>query len=405
MTREKFTFGTIEKALEEMRAGRFVVVVDDEDRENEGDLVLAAEKATAEKINFMAREGRGLICLALTGERCDALGLPMMVEQNTSNFGTAFTVSIEARGRTTTGISAADRAATVLAAIDPKTKPSDLLRPGHMFPLRAQVGGVLKRAGQTEASVDLARIAGLDPSAVLCEIMNEDGTMARVPDLAKFCQRHGLVMVTVADLIRHRMKTERLVERIASPHLPTTFGEFRVYAYRSELTHEEHLALVHGEIREDEPVLVRVHSQCLTGDVFGSARCDCGAQLHLAMEKIAAEGKGVFLYLLQEGRGIGLLNKLKAYELQDQGHDTVSANEKLGFPPDIRNYGVGSQILRDLGVRKMRLMTNNPSKYVAIGGYGLEIVERVPLEIGPTDRSRKYLEAKKNKMGHLLKLV
>jgi 3,4-dihydroxy 2-butanone 4-phosphate synthase/GTP cyclohydrolase II len=405
MTRKSSPFGTIEQALDEMRAGRFVVVVDDEDRENEGDLVLAAEKASAEKINFMAREGRGLICLALTGERCDALELPMMVEQNTSNFGTAFTVSIEARGRTTTGISAADRAATVLAAIDPKTKPSDLLRPGHMFPLRAQVGGVLKRAGQTEASVDLARIAGLDPSAVLCEIMNEDGTMARVPDLTAFCQRQGLVMVTVADLIRHRMKTERLVERIASPHLPTAFGEFRVYAYRSALTHEEHLALVHGEIREDEPVLVRVHSQCLTGDVFGSARCDCGAQLHLAMEKIASEGKGVFLYLLQEGRGIGLLNKLKAYELQDQGHDTVSANEKLGFPPDIRNYGVGCQILRDLGVRKMRLMTNNPSKYVAIGGYGLEIVERVPLEIGPTERSRKYLEAKKNKMGHLLKLV
>jgi 3,4-dihydroxy 2-butanone 4-phosphate synthase/GTP cyclohydrolase II len=405
MTRKTSPFATIEQVLNEMRAGRFVVVVDDEDRENEGDLVLAAEKASAEKINFMAREGRGLICLALTGERCDALELPMMVEQNTSNFGTAFTVSIEARGRTTTGISAADRAATVLAAIDPKTKPSDLLRPGHMFPLRAQVGGVLKRAGQTEASVDLARIGGLDPSAVLCEIMNEDGTMARVPDLTAFCQRHGLVMVTVADLIRHRMKTERLVERIASPHLPTAFGEFRVYAYRSALTHEEHLALVHGEIREDEPVLVRVHSQCLTGDVFGSTRCDCGAQLNLAMEKIASEGKGVFLYLLQEGRGIGLLNKLKAYELQDQGHDTVSANEKLGFPPDIRNYGVGCQILRDLGVRKMRLMTNNPSKYVAIGGYGLEIVERVPLEIGPTDRSRKYLEAKKNKMGHLLKLV
>ncbi len=405
MARETSPFSPIDQALDSLRAGRLVVVVDDEDRENEGDLVLAAEKATPDKINFMAREGRGLICLALTGQRCDALDLPMMVEQNTSNFGTAFTVSIEARGRTTTGISAADRAATVLAAIDPKTKPSDLLRPGHMFPLRAQTGGVLKRAGQTEASVDLARIAGLDPSAVLCEIMNEDGTMARVPDLTQFCRRHGLIMVTVADLIRHRLKTERLVERIASPHLPTTFGEFQVYAYRSELTHEEHLALVHGEIREDEPVLVRVHSQCLTGDVFGSARCDCGAQLHMAMEKIVAEGKGVFLYLLQEGRGIGLLNKLKAYELQDQGHDTVSANEKLGFPPDIRNYGVGSQILRDLGVRKMRLMTNNPSKYVAIGGYGLEIVERVPLEIGPTERSRKYLEAKKNKMGHLLKMV
>jgi 3,4-dihydroxy 2-butanone 4-phosphate synthase/GTP cyclohydrolase II len=398
-------FATVERAVAELQQGHFVVVVDDEDRENEGDLVLAAEKATPEKINFMAREGRGLICLALTGERCDELGLPMMVEENTSNFGTAFTVSIEARGRTTTGISAADRAATVLVAVDPKTKPSDLLRPGHMFPLRAAAGGVLKRAGQTEASVDLARIAGLHPAAVLCEVMNEDGTMARVPDLTKFCDRHGLVLVTVADLIRHRMKTERLVQRIAAPHLPTRFGEFQVYAYRSDVTHEEHLALVHGEIREGEPVLVRVHSQCLTGDVFGSSRCDCGAQLSLAMEKIVEAGAGVFLYLLQEGRGIGLLNKLKAYELQDEGHDTVSANEKLGFPPDIRNYGVGSQILRDLGVRRMRLMTNNPSKYVAIGGYGLEIVERVPLEIGPTDRSRKYLEAKKNKMGHLLKMV
>jgi 3,4-dihydroxy 2-butanone 4-phosphate synthase/GTP cyclohydrolase II len=398
-------FSSIEEAIADLRAGRFVVVVDDEDRENEGDLVLAAEKATPEAINFMAREGRGLVCLALTEERCDALELPPMVSENTSNFGTAFTVSIEARGRTTTGISAADRAATVLTAIDPATRPADLNRPGHMFPLRAQRGGVLKRAGQTEASVDLARIAGLDPSAVLCEIMNEDGTMARVPDLATFCQRHGLRMVTVADLIRYRLNSERLVERIASPHLPTRLGEFQLYAYRSAVTQEEHLALVHGQIREEEPTLVRVHSQCLTGDVFGSARCDCGEQLELAMEKIVEAGRGVFLYLLQEGRGIGLINKLKAYELQDQGHDTVSANEKLGFPPDIRNYGVGCQILRDLGVRKMRLMTNNPSKYVAIDGYGLEIVERVPLEVSPTDRSRKYLEAKKNKMGHLLKLV
>jgi len=403
--RDAFSFSSIEEAAEDLRAGKFVVIVDDEDRENEGDLVLAAEKVTPATINFMAKEGRGLICLALTEERCDELELPPMVEQNTSNFGTAFTVSIEARGRTTTGISAADRAATVLTAIDPATKPSDLNRPGHMFPLRAQAGGVLKRAGQTEASVDLCRIAGLTPAAVLCEIMNEDGSMARVPDLATFCARHGLRMVTVADLIRHRMRHERLVERIASPHLPTTFGDFRLYAYRSEVTHEEHVALVLGDIREEEPVLVRVHSQCLTGDVFGSTRCDCGAQLELAMEKIREAGKGVFLYLLQEGRGIGLVNKLKAYELQDEGHDTVSANEKLGFPPDIRNYGVGCQILRDLGVRKMRLMTNNPSKYVAIDGYGLEIVERVPLEVGPTDRSRKYLEAKKNKLGHLLKLV
>ena len=405
MTPAETPFASIERAAEELRAGKFVVIVDDEDRENEGDLVLAAEKVTPAAINFMAREGRGLICVALTSERCDALALPPMVDRNTSNFGTAFTVSIEARGRTTTGISAADRAATVLAAIDPATTPADLLRPGHMFPLRAQPGGVLKRAGQTEASVDLARIAGLNPSAVLCEIMNEDGSMARVPDLAPFCARHGLVMVTVADLIRHRMRNERLVQRIAAPHLPTRYGDFRLHAYRSEVTNEEAVALAHGEIHEDEPVLVRVHSQCLTGDVFGSARCDCGEQLSLAMEKIVEAGRGVVLYLLQEGRGIGLMNKLKAYELQDEGHDTVSANAKLGFPPDIRNYGLGSQILRDLGVRKMRLMTNNPSKYVAIGGYGLEIVERVPLEVDPTDRSRKYLETKKNKMGHLLKMV
>jgi 3,4-dihydroxy 2-butanone 4-phosphate synthase/GTP cyclohydrolase II len=403
--RDSFAFASIEAALAALREGKFVVVVDDEDRENEGDLVLAAEKVTPEAINFMAREGRGLICVALTEERCDALELPPMVTENTSNFGTAFTVSIEARGRTTTGISAADRAATVKAAIDPASKPSDLNRPGHMFPLRAQRGGVLKRAGQTEASVDLARIAGMNPSAVLCEIMNEDGTMARVPDLVRFCERFQLPMVTVADLIRYRLKTERLVQRIASPHLPTRLGEFQLYAYRSDVTHEEHLALVHGTITEEDPILVRVHSQCLTGDVFGSARCDCGEQLELAMGKIVEAGRGVFLYLLQEGRGIGLINKLKAYELQDEGHDTVSANEKLGFPPDIRNYGVGCQILRDLGVRRMRLMTNNPSKYVAIDGYGLEIVERVPLEVHPTDRSRKYLEAKKNKMGHLLKLV
>jgi 3,4-dihydroxy 2-butanone 4-phosphate synthase/GTP cyclohydrolase II len=405
VTEPETPFASIDRAAEELKAGRFVVIVDDEDRENEGDLVLAAEKVTPQAVNFMAREGRGLICLALTSERCEALQLPPMVQQNTSNFGTAFTVSIEARGRTTTGISAADRAATVRAAIDPATTPADLLRPGHMFPLRAQPGGVLKRAGQTEASIDLARIAGLNPSAVLCEIMNEDGSMARVPDLTRFCAKHSLLMVTVADLIRHRMRNERLVQRIAAPHLPTRFGDFRLNAYRSDVTHEEAIALVHGEIREEEPVLVRVHSQCLTGDVFGSSRCDCGAQLSLAMEKVVEAGRGVILYLLQEGRGIGLMNKLKAYELQDEGHDTVSANAKLGFPPDIRNYGLGSQILRDLGVRKMRLMTNNPSKYVAIGGYGLEIVERVPLEVGPTDRSRKYLETKKNKMGHLLKMV
>jgi 3,4-dihydroxy 2-butanone 4-phosphate synthase/GTP cyclohydrolase II len=396
---------SIELAIEEFRNGRFVVIVDDEDRENEGDLAIAAEKVSPEAINFMAREGRGLICVALTAERCAELELPPMVEENTSPFGTAFTVSIEARGRVTTGISAADRAATVLAAVDPKTRPSDLLRPGHMFPLRASPGGVLKRAGQTEASVDLARIAGLNPAAAICEIMNDDGTMARMPDLRRFIERHSLTLITVADLIRYRMRTERLVRRIAAPAMPTTFGDFRIVAFRSDVTHEEHVALVAGEISEETPVLVRVHSQCLTGDVFGSSRCDCGEQLKLAMEKIAGAGQGVLLYLLQEGRGIGLFNKLKAYELQDQGHDTVSANEKLGFPPDIRDYGVGCQILRDLGVRKMRLMTNNPSKYVALDGYGLEIVERVPLEVHPTEATKKYLEAKKNKLGHLLKLV
>jgi 3,4-dihydroxy 2-butanone 4-phosphate synthase/GTP cyclohydrolase II len=398
-------FEAIEKAIGDFRAGKFVVIVDDEDRENEGDLAIAADRVTPDAINFMAREGRGLICLSLTSERCDALELPPMVEDNTSPFGTAFTVSIEARGRVTTGISAADRSATIRVAVDPATRPADLLRPGHMFPLRAAPGGVLKRAGQTEASVDLARIAGLTPAAAICEIMNDDGTMARLPDLRAFVARHGLSLISVADLIRYRMQTERLVRRIASPHLPTAFGDFRVVAFRSDVTHEEHVALVAGEIREDEPVLVRVHSQCLTGDVFGSLRCDCGEQLRTAMEKIAAEGTGVLLYLLQEGRGIGLFNKLKAYELQDQGHDTVSANEKLGFPPDIRDYGVGCQILRDLGVRKMRLMTNNPSKYVAIDGYGLSIVERVPLEVHPTENTKRYLEAKKNKMGHLLKMV
>ena len=401
----KSFFAHVQRAIEDFRQGKFVVIVDDEDRENEGDLAVAAEKVDAAAVNFMAREGRGLVCLALTAERCDELELPPMVDENTSPFGTAFTVSIEARGRVTTGISAADRAATVAAAIDPKTRPADLLRPGHMFPLRAAPGGVLKRAGQTEASVDLARIAGLTPAAVICEIMNEDGTMARLPDLKRFAAGHELTILSVADLIRYRMLTERLVRRIAAPSLPTRFGHFRCVAFKSDVTHEEHVALVAGEISEDEPVLVRVHSQCLTGDVFGSSRCDCGEQLALALEKIAEAGKGVLLYLLQEGRGIGLFNKLRAYELQDEGHDTVSANEKLGFPPDIRDYGVGCQILRELGVRKMRLMTNNPSKYVAIDGYGLEIVERVPLEVPPHRDTLSYLRAKKEKLGHLLNSV
>jgi 3,4-dihydroxy 2-butanone 4-phosphate synthase/GTP cyclohydrolase II len=400
-------FATIEQAIAEFRAGRLVVIADDEDRENEGDLAIAAERVTPEAINFMAKHGRGLICLALTEERCRQLELPLMVESstNTSPFGTAFTVSIEARGKTTTGISAADRAATILTAIDPATRPEDLLRPGHVFPLRARKGGVLKRAGQTEASVDLATLAGQKPAAVICEIMNDDGTMARVPDLARFCAQHGLLLITVSDLIRYRLRHETLVRKVAAPWLPTAYGRFRIHAYRSDVTGDENLALVMGDIAPEEPVLVRVHSQCLTGDIFGSARCDCGVQLEQALARIAQEGRGVLLYLLQEGRGIGLMNKLRAYELQEQGHDTVEANERLGFRPDQRDYGVGAQILRDLGVRQMRLMTNNPSKYVALNGYGLEIVERIPLEVPPTDASRDYLRTKREKLGHLLKLV
>jgi 3,4-dihydroxy 2-butanone 4-phosphate synthase/GTP cyclohydrolase II len=398
-------FATIEEAAELYRRGELVIIVDDEDRENEGDLCIAAESVTAEKVNFMAKYGRGLICLALTEERCNQLELPLMVENNTSNYGTAFTVSIEARGRVTTGISAHDRAETVQVAIDPKSRPADLLRPGHVFPLRAKKGGVLKRAGQTEASVDLAQIAGLNPSAVICEIMNEDGTMARMPDLREFAIKHGLKIISVADIIKYRMQHERHVHCLASPRLPTPHGEFRVYAYKSDITGEEHVAMVMGEIGESDEVLVRVHSSCLTGDVFHSLRCDCGDQLERAFELIAVEKKGVVLYLLQEGRGIGLVNKLKAYELQEQGHDTIEANAKLGFAPDIRDYGTGSQILRDLGVRKIRLMTNNPAKYVAIEGFGLEIVERVPLEIAPSNDTRKYLEAKKKKLGHILELV
>ena len=398
-------FVTVAEAAAVYRQGKFVIIVDDEDRENEGDLCLAAEHVTAAAVNFMAKEGRGLICVPLTEERCDELDLPPMVEQNTSSYGTAFTVSVEARGKTTTGISAADRAATIRVLVEPKTRPLDLLRPGHVFPLRARKGGVLKRAGQTEASVDLAKVAGMNPAAVICEILNEDGTMARVPDLAAFSEKHGIPIVSVADIIRYRMRNERLVHRVASPNLPTRFGDFRAVAYRSEVTNEEHLALVKGDISGEVPPLVRVHSACLTGDVFGSGRCDCGEQLRRAMEMIAADGRGILLYLLQEGRGIGLFNKLRAYELQEEGLDTVAANEKLGFAPDVRDYGIGCQILRDLGVRQMRLMTNNPSKYVALDGFGLEIVERVPLEIPPTDGTRDYLTAKKAKMGHLLKLV
>ena len=398
-------FASIDEAIKRFSQGKLVIICDDEDRENEGDLAIAADAVTPEAVNFMAKNGRGLICLAMTDRRCDELDLPLMVQTNTSPFATAFTVSIEARGKTTTGISAADRSATIRTAIDPATTPEDLLRPGHIFPLRAKVGGVLKRAGQTEASVDLAVMAGRTPAAVICEIMNDDGTMARVPDLVEFATRHDLLIITVADLIRHRMKNERLVQLVASPKLPTAYGEFCIRAYRSEVTGEEHIALVKGEVDGTKPVLVRVHSQCLTGDMLASERCDCGLQLHQSLERISEEGKGVLLYLLQEGRGIGLFNKLKAYELQDQGHDTVEANEKLGFRPDQRNYGIGAQILRDIGVRKMRLMTNNPSKYVGLSGYGLEIVERVPLEIPPTETTHDYLRVKREKLGHLLDLV
>ena len=395
-------FTDVPTAIEEIRSGRMVVVVDDEDRENEGDLTVAAEKITPEAINFMARHGRGLICLSMTPERLDELEIPLMVSQNSSRFDTAFCVSIEARGTTTTGISAADRAATVLAAIDPATKPSDLIRPGHMFPLRARTGGVLVRTGQTEAAVDLARIAGLYPAGVICEIMNEDGTMARVPELARFARKHNLLMITVADLIKYRTRTESLVKRLAAARLPTDHGDFQVHIFEDTISRQEHTALVCGEIGDGGNVLVRVHSSCLTGDVFHSARCDCGAQLHAALEKIAAEGRGVLLYLNQEGRGIGLANKIRAYELQDEGFDTVEANERLGFKADQRDYGVGVQILRELGVRSMRLLSNNPRKLVGIEGYGLSVNEWLPLEIPASDHTRRYLKTKKEKLGHKL---
>jgi 3,4-dihydroxy 2-butanone 4-phosphate synthase/GTP cyclohydrolase II len=400
------SFATVDQALEELRRGRMIVVLDDEDRENEGDLVCAAQFVTAEHVNFMARYGRGLICLPLAAERLDQLGIPLMVEQNTAKRRTAFCVSIGARRDVTTGISAADRAKTVRTAVDPATRPEDLSRPGHIFPLRADPGGVLKRAGHTEASIDLCRLAGLRPAAMICEIMNEDGTMARTKELAVFAREHGLKMLTIAELIRYRMQNERLVERLASPDLPTELGRWKVHAFHFELENLTHVALVMGEPKPEDAVLVRVHSECLTGDVFGSTRCDCGAQLERAMSLIAEEGQGAILYLRQEGRGIGLLNKLRAYELQDRDHkDTVEANIELGFAPDVRDYGVGAQILYDLGIRRLRLMTNNMGKYVALKGYGLEIVERVPLELPPVDENREYLRTKKLKMGHLLKSV
>jgi len=403
---EKSRFNTIDEALEDLTRGKMVILVDDEDRENEGDLCMAAEKVTPEAINFMAKYGRGLICLSLTPDRIDELKLPMMTDDNTSSFGTAFTVSIEAKKGVTTGISAADRATTILTAINPAMRADDLARPGHVFPLRAKPGGVLQRAGQTEGSVDLARLAGLYPAGVICEIMSEDGTMARVPELLEFSRKHNVKIVTVKDLIRFRMRAERFVHRVSTTRLPTEFGgEFTVIAYANDVDTNIHLALVKGEIKQEDAVLVRVHSECLTGDVFGSRRCDCGEQLHRAMEIINEEGKGVILYMRQEGRGIGLVNKLKAYELQDKGLDTVEANIKLGFKPDLRDYGTGAQILVDLGVRKMRLMTNNPKKIVGLEGYGLKVVERVPVEINPHEKNLIYLKTKKKKLGHILNNV
>ena len=405
MTEEKRT-ASVERALEAVRAGRMIIIVDDEDRENEGDLMVAAEKVTPEIINFMARHGRGLICLPLTHERLEELQLPLMVNENTARFQTAFTVSIDAKEGVSTGISAPDRARTVLAAIDPATKPDDLARPGHIFPLQAAEGGVLARAGQTEAAVDLARMAGLAPAGVICEVMNEDGTMARRAELEEVSRRFDIPILTIADLIRYRMAHETLVRKLDEADLPTSHGHFRLHVYEDIITGEHHVALVKGDVASGEPVLVRAHSQCLTGDTFGSARCDCGDQLRKSMEMIEQDGRGVVLYILNhEGRGIGLANKIRAYALQDQGADTVEANRQLGFKPDQRDYGIGAQILVALGVRRLRLITNNPRKFVGLSGYGLEIVERVPLEVPPNPCNMRYLKTKKEKMGHILDTV
>jgi 3,4-dihydroxy 2-butanone 4-phosphate synthase / GTP cyclohydrolase II len=395
-------FSPIEEAIEDIREGRMVVVCDAEDRENEGDLTMAAQFVTPDAINFMATHGRGLICLALTGERCDELGLDLMAAKNESPFQTAFTVSIEAREGITTGISAHDRAHTVQVAIDPSTRPRDLVQPGHIFPLKAKEGGVLERTGQTEAAVDLARLAGLNPSGVICEVMNDDGTMARVPDLERYCERHGLKMITVADLIAYRRQHDKLIERVVEAQLPTKFGDFRVVGFRSLVDEKHHVAMVKGDISGEEDVLVRVHSECLTGDVFHSLRCDCGQQLEDALARIEREGRGVLLYLSQEGRGIGLLNKLRAYKLQETGLDTVDANIELGLPADLRDYGIGAQILVDLGLSSIRLLTNNPKKIVGLEGYGLRVTDQIPIEHAPGDHNREYLRAKKERLGHML---
>jgi len=407
MTTHAHAVARIEAAVEHFRRGKMIILVDDEDRENEGDLCIAAEKVTPEAINFMAKHGRGLVCLALSEEKVRQLRLPLMVDEgaNTSTFGTAFTISIEAAKGVTTGISAKDRAHTVLTAVKDDARPEDLARPGHVFPLRARRGGVLVRAGQTEGSVDLARLAGLKPAAVICEVMNDDGTMARLPELEKLGRQFDLRILSVADLIAYRMMKDHLVRRASQAPLPTVYGMFAAVAYENDVDDYQHVALVKGKWREDDPVLVRVHSKCLTGDVFGSERCDCGPQLHAALRQIERAGKGVLVYLDQEGRGIGLVNKLKAYNLQDQGFDTAEANVKLGFKPDLRDYGIGAQILRDLGVRKMRLLTNNPKKIVGLEGYGLEVLERVPIEMPPTRRNRAYLVTKRDKLGHLLTLA
>lgn len=397
---------SVEKALEAIRAGRLIIIVDDEDRENEGDLMVAAQKVTPEIINFMAKYGRGLICLSLTRQRAEELQLPPMVQENTARFGTAFTVSIDAREGISTGISAYDRAQTILTTINPAARPEDLARPGHVFPLIAREGGVLARAGQTEASVDLARLAGLYPAGVICEVMKEDGTMARMPDLEKFSREHDIPILTIADLISYRMRTETLVRKISEADLPTKYGHFRIAVFEDIIHGEHHVALIKGKILPDRPTLVRAHSQCLTGDAFGSLRCDCGEQLHLAMKMIENEGSGVVLYILNhEGRGIGLANKIKAYGLQDEGCDTVEANCRLGFKPDQRDYGIGAQILAALGIKKIRLITNNPRKFRGLSGYGLEIVDRVPIQIPPTEENLEYLKAKKEKLGHLLDII